>query len=837
MAQVIVKSGDVEQGIFNLKTDGITLFGRPHNSPGLEQPDVPLPGKEVSRTQCHVRGEKGVFVLYDGWPGGRASSNGTKVQSGAGWVMVSTDEGGGHGLGEGAVAVVPANTKLMQGLSLTFIDLPLRDEDTVHVVENELDETTRVVSEQGLGAEGDPITDTLRPKVELVVGSPVRKDDVLRIAFDRRIDPKAICFHGKVFEIGAANRVSIGRGPENEIHLVEPDPGRARYISRKHAEILFVEEDQAYYLINYSPNSTLVSRKRIADRVMLDDGDVIEIGSTALRFRMAVETRRAPWYVRHRALTRAGLTLAVLAMVAGLALFGYSRLMNRMPDRILSHPLWRSSQPGFGESSATPAVADLNGDGVLDVVYATARPTGAGVVWAMDGLRGGEIWNRPLREVPKRPGTDQAQTLGAVIGPITVADLDDNGTPEVIVPAGSILALVEGDTGSIHWYSVAERGGFTGGAAAGDIDGNGVEDVVTADGDVALALRGETGGVLWRNPKLGLSTVPPALADFNGDGVLDAVFSCRGDGLVKALDGRNGSILWTSPVFTPPLSATAEPPLSAPAVGDLTGDGVPDVVVMTPDYVVYLLDGRSGSELRKHSMKASMFIPETISARAFPTAPVLTDLNGDGTLDVCVPNLGNPAGTGNFIYALDGKNLDNVLWSFASGNRVALSPPALTDLNGDGVADVIVSLCPLDENGNSVAGGSVEMIDGSNGRSLGQLTVPLTGSHLPQLEGTPLLADLDGDRSLDVLIPQGSGTVQAVGLNVPVERRAIAWGQQRGNPADTAVYRSVPKKTEHLLLAVALGALLFGLFLGLISGLFVALARRWTNRGEGLEGL
>jgi len=829
MAKVVVRSGDREHVDFELAQDGVTLFGRPHNSPGLEQPDVPLPGKEVSRTQCHVVGRGGTYVLYDGWPGGRPSANGTKIQSGdSGWAQVSTDEGPGVGLGEGSVAVVPANTELMQGFSLTFIEFPVRDEDTRHVGENQLDETTRVVNDEGLGTELDPPTDSLRIKTELGVASPVNKEDVLRIAFDRRIDPKAIAFDGKVFELSEANRVSIGRGPENHIHLVEPDPARARFISRKHAELVFHEEDQAYHLINYSPNGTLVNKRRITNEAKLSGGDVIEIGSTALRFRMAVPARRAPWYVRHRALTRGGLTLAALAMIVGLLLFGYSRLMNRMPDRILSHPLWTASQPSGHEGTATPAIADLNGDGILDVVYGLSN----GVVWAMDGLRGGEIWNRPLREAPKRPGTDQAASFGPVVGPITVDNLDRKGAPEVIVPASTILAVVEGDTGTVRWYATADNAGFIGGAAAGDIDGNGVNDVVTADGNVALALRGETGGVLWRNEGLGLATAPPALADFNGDGVLDAVFACRGNGSVKALDGRNGTVLWTSPVFTPPDMASIPPALSAPAAGDLTGDGIADVVVMTPDYIVYLLDGRSGSQLREYKMRASMFVPEKISGRASVTAPVLADLNKDGTLDVCIPNLGNPAGVGNFIYALDGTNFEHVLWSFASGDRVAFSPPALTDLTGDGTPDVTVSLCPLDENGNILPGGSIEIIDGKYGRSVGQLNLALGGGHLPQLEGTPLLADVDGDSRVDVIVPEGSGKIQAVGLNVPLEHGGVAWGMQRGNPRGTAIYRVVPKKTERILLAVAVGALLFGLFLGLLSGLFVALARRWTKRGE-----
>jgi len=834
MAKVMVRSGDVEQGIFDLNPEGVTLFGRPHNSPGLEQPDVPLPGKEVSRTQCHVRGSAGTYVLFDGWPGGRSSSNGTKAQSGAGWVMASTDEGQGFGLGEGAVVIVPANTEMMQGFSLTFFDLPVRDEDTRHVGENQLDETTKVVNDEGFGAEADPLTDTLKANVQLVVASPVRKEDVLRIAFDRRIDPKAISFDGKVFDLSAANDVTIGRGPGNHIHLVEPDPARARYISREHARIQFKEGEQAYRLYNLSPNGTLVNRRRIIDQVVLGDGDVVEIGSNALRFRMAVGVRRAPWYVRHRALTRAGLTVAAIAMIVGLALFGYSRLMHRMPDRVLSHPLWTASQPSGDEGTATPAIADLNGDGVLDVVYGLSN----GVVWAMDGARGGEVWNRPLREAPKRPGTDQATLLGPIVGPITVDNVDHQGAPEVIVPAANILALVEGDNGTVRWYAASENAGnngFTGGVAVGDIDGNGVNDVVTADGGVALALRGETGGVLWRHEGLSRSTAPPALADFNGDGVLDAVFACRGDGSVKALDGRNGNELWRAPVFTPDLMNSTNTPLSAPAVGDLTDDGTPDVVVMTPDYIVYLLDGRSGSQLREHKMQASMFVPETISSRPFVTAPALADLDGDGVLDVCVPNLGNPAGTANFVYALDGTNFDHVLWAYTSGSRVAFSPPALADLTGDGIPEAVVSLCPLDRDGNILPGGIVEIIDGQKGRSVAELTPPLTGNHRPQLEGTPLLADVDGDGLMDVVIPEGSGTIQAVGLNVPVERRGVAWGMQRGNALGTAVYRTVPKKTEHILLGVALGALLFGLFLGLLSGLFLALARRWTRRGAAFD--
>jgi hypothetical protein len=115
--------------------------------------------------------------------------------------------------------------------------------------------------------------------------------------------------------------------------------------------------------------------------------------------------------------------------------------------------------------------------------------------------------------------------------------------------------------------------------------------------------------------------------------------------------------------------------LAAPAYGDVTGDGVPDAVVICRDGSVALLDALG---LTPAGWPAPAHASGDLS-------PLLGDLDGDGRLDVIVPEA-----SGRLTTLGPGGAVRNG-WPRLTGAPI-VGEPALADLDGDGRAEIVVAL-------------------------------------------------------------------------------------------------------------------------------------------------
>lgn len=226
----------------------------------------------------------------------------------------------------------------------------------------------------------------------------------------------------------------------------------------------------------------------------------------------------------------------------------------------------------------------------------------------------------------------------------------------------------------------------------------------------------------------------PGIGDVNGDGAPEVVFGSD-DRKVWAVSVATGAPLWTR--------ETGGVVSSSPRLADLDGDGAVEVVVGSGDEKVYVLAGRDGSV----RWTAATGGPVTAS-------PLLADLDRDGRLDVVV---GSHSGRVLAWRGVDGA----VLWDVPMGAAV-WAGGAVADLDGKGVSDVVVGA--LD--------GRVRALSGKDGRVLWGFRA------WSRIEATPAVGDLSGDGVPDVLVGAGDGRMYAL----DGRDGAVLWGYRTGGP-------------------------------------------------------
>ncbi len=351
--------------------------------------------------------------------------------------------------------------------------------------------------------------------------------------------------------------------------------------------------------------------------------------------------RRADGLVDPRTLEQGGWTLRIRATDAkGNVGEDRSFFTNVARDRDLR--LLRSLN---SSGEASPQLADVNGDGRLDVVLATAD----GTVRVLSGRTGRALrgWPRHQRVAPhSRPTARRIGTLrSGFLATPAVGDVTGDGRPDVIEP---------GLDGRIYGWSARGkvlrgfpyRIGFAQPGAAAD----------NAKLDAAIY-------------------ASPALADLDGNGRLDIVFGAA-DQRIYAINGRGRNLPGWPVLARETPDADVAKILSSPAIGDLDGDGRPDVVEgtaeaygSTPETTgrVYAFD-HTGKRLPGWPIAPPGLSADGIplAGEGVPMSPVLADVDGDKRDEVAVA-----AFTGNLaLYGGDGaKRAD-----YESTGRGASSP-------------------------------------------------------------------------------------------------------------------------------------------------------------------
>ncbi len=281
------------------------------------------------------------------------------------------------------------------------------------------------------------------------------------------------------------------------------------------------------------------------------------------------------------------------------------------------------------------ATGDVDGDGKPDIVVANQSGLSVSVLRNTSAL--GAI------------STDVKVDFTTNSSPVSVAmaDLDGDGKPELVVAnSGNSTVSVLRNTCPVGSISFAAKVDFTSGftpyfVAVGDVDGDGKPDLVTANqnGDNISVLRNtSTSGSISFAAKVDfpVGNVPRSVAigDIDGDGKPDLVVSNYNSNSVSVLrnTSTSGSISADAKVdFT-----TGKSPYSV-AIGDLDGDGKPDIVTAnngTP-YSMSVLRNTSTSG----NISAAAKVDFTTGTA--PASAAVGDVDGDGIPEIEIVNSGS----------------------------------------------------------------------------------------------------------------------------------------------------------------------------------------------------
>jgi hypothetical protein len=357
--------------------------------------------------------------------------------------------------------------------------------------------------------------------------------------------------------------------------------------------------------------------------------------------------------------------------------------------------------PGYG-TGYTPnsiAIADANGDGIPDLLVATTVDQGQ----ANDPGVASVYLGAAATSGTYQPGVDYS-TTGTNPSGIAAVALAGTGTTDMVVSnfgngTASVFMHDPANPGKFLAATTLTTGGQPNQVVSADLNGDGLPDLVFADlsssGNAVVMIQNASAPGQFAAPldlSTGAMTASVAIGDLNGDGVPDIVAATFDS------NGNNGQVT----VFFQSAASrgTFQAPVSFPAgaqpqsvkILDVNGDGLPDLVVANRGPGSDGTGGAGVSVLLQDATHPGTFLaPVTYTTPSGAIDVAGADLNGDGKPDLVVASLG-PGPNGAVSVLLQSTTTAGTFGAATSypGFGQPLSV-AIADLNGDGHPDIAVA--------------------------------------------------------------------------------------------------------------------------------------------------
>lgn len=406
---------------------------------------------------------------------------------------------------------------------------------------------------------------------------------------------------------------------------------------------------------------------------------------------------------------------------------------------------WTSStiRPEYDQVINTPIVIDLDGDNVPEVIIVTSKGDNAtsssfnegdpAFLRVLDGRTGLEKWGANVDAYKDGSGGAPDYRVNPR-GTPAAADLDGNGTIEIVVPkrAGGLLAF--NADGSFLWASRAANNTTAYNAsfnsvtvAIADMDNDGLAEVVAGG-----VIFDHTGRVVHAgNPKWGANSASygpvSIIADVDGvDATTEQHLVAGNRAITKA-----GATIWDQ-------SATLSD--GYPAIADLDKDGTPELVVVA-----------QGNIRVQNAITGALIDRLSMPGEGLGGPPTIADFDNDGVMEMASAN-----GTKYNVFEYDptkpvGQKI-SVKWSADTQDGSSnVTGSSVFDFEGDGSAEVVYN----DECYSRV-------YRGTDGAELYKIANSSATIH-----EMPVLVDVDGDNNTEFVVVANDRNHRFGGVTCP----------------------------------------------------------------------
>jgi hypothetical protein len=371
------------------------------------------------------------------------------------------------------------------------------------------------------------------------------------------------------------------------------------------------------------------------------------------------------------------------------------------------------------ETTSSPAVGDIDGDGDLEIVQGADRL----YAWHADGT---ELVD----------GDSDAQTWGVLsplgstyVSPPALARIDlDPGLDIVAASRDTKQVFIFNHSGATlpGWPQPVENA-IRAGLVAGDIDADHVFEVIAVDEkgviyvwrtDGSEYMDGDanplTPGVFYRMTGCTLNFSTPAVADIDADGKEELIVGSQGDRVYVFNDDGSISAGWPF-VLGSDVSGS-------PVVGDVDANGDLEIVVAEYSGNFFVLNHDGTQYLYQYFQNGADF---------FTPTPAIGNVTGDAKLEIFMPSRNG------LLYGITSTGAYLPGWPVVySATTYTQSSPIIADLDGDGGPDIVIGdetqyIRGFDASGQAIAG------------------FPLTTGDA--MRGVPTAGDVDQDGDVDLV--------------------------------------------------------------------------------------
>jgi outer membrane protein assembly factor BamB len=465
--------------------------------------------------------------------------------------------------------------------------------------------------------------------------------------------------------------------------------------------------------------------------------------------------------------------------------------------------IWLAGFPVIG-SQSSPRTVDLNNDGVLDIVMGAGKneyqKTKQGIL-AINGKTGDILW--------------QHEADDQVYGSATFYDVTGDGTADVFIGGRSpYFKAIDGQTGKLIWQyqyqyendSILKhaRFNFNNSLLVPDQNSDGLKDIVTVNGGNSKALPGSTnnrypGVMILFDSKTGTILAADTMPDGGETYMSPSGFFPPNSDQYQIMFGTGGETI-AGNLYRCTLKDLMEQKLSnstllasekghgfiAPAsLADFSGDGYPDIAVISHGSTVIVIDGQSNKTMWE----------QKISGTESSNSLAVGHFNEDKTPDLFtfVSQGEWPNNTGSQQIMLNGLN-GKIEYKNALG-CTGFSSPVVYDLNHDGVDEAIISINEFDCNQGFTTNSIAEIRNKLIALNFRDKTLQILDDKqgFKNIFSTPWVGDLDNDGYVDIIHCQyfSRGGLLAF-LGMQVKRTSLStkivgqvpWGAYMGTAGD-----------------------------------------------------